>query len=54
MEKRLTPEKRNKYQELLAAAQKNPEEYKSVIQIVSLALQLDEKGEFYKFKEVFS
>ena len=53
MESRLTPEKRKKYQELLEMAQKNPEEYKSVIQIVSLALQLDEKGEYWKFKEVF-
>ena len=53
MRSRLTPEKRKKYQELLEAAKKSPEEYKGVIQIVNLALQLDEKGEFYKFKEVF-
>lgn len=31
----------------------DPQEAKSAIEIIQLALQLDDKGEFWKFNEIF-
>lgn len=44
---------RNVYQDLLNQLGDLGEEADSTREILQLALQLDEKGEFWKFKEVF-
>lgn len=44
---------RDAYQTLLKELENAGEEANSTRQILQLALQLDEKGEFYKFIEVF-
>lgn len=49
-----TPEVRNRYLELLEKAKENPKENELAIQLATLALKLDEKGEFWKFSTVFS
>lgn len=46
-------EQRDAYQNLLKELENVGEEADSTRQILQLALQLDEKGEFYKFIEVF-
>ena len=52
-EEKMTPEQRKAYQALLNGLEDLGEEAYSTRQILQLALQLDEKGEFYKFIEVF-
>ena len=47
------PEQRNAYKTLLKELENQGEESAPARQILQLALQLDEKGEFYKFIEVF-
>ena len=49
----MDPEQRNAYKTLLKELENMGEEATPTIQILQLALQLDEKGEFYKFIEVF-
>lgn len=49
----MNPEQRNAYKTLLKELENHGEEYEPVRQILQLALQLDGKGEFYKFIEVF-
>ena len=49
----MNPEQRDAYQALLKELENMGEEAESTRQILQLALQLDEKGEFYKFIEVF-
>lgn len=49
----MDPEQRDAYQTLLKELENVGEEADSTRQILQLALQLDEKGEFYKFIEVF-
>ena len=49
----MDPEQRNAYKTLLNELENQGEEADSARQILQLALQLDEKGEFYKFIEVF-
>ena len=49
----MDPAQRNAYQTLLKELENAGEEANSTRQILQLALQLDEKGEFYKFIEVF-
>ena len=49
----MDPEQRNAYKTLLKELENNGEEVTPARQILQLALQLDEKGEFYKFIEVF-
>lgn len=44
---------RDAYQTLLKELENVGEEADTTRQILQLALQLDEKGEFWKFKEVF-
>ena len=44
---------RDAYQTLLKELENMGEEADPTRQILQLALQLDEKGEFWKFKEVF-
>ena len=44
---------RDAYQTLLKEMENLGDEATQTIQILQLALQLDEKGEFYKFIEVF-
>ena len=53
MQEKMDPEQRNAYQTLLKELENLGEEATPTIQILQLALQLDEKGEFWKFKEVF-
>lgn len=52
-QEKMTPEQRDAYQTLLKELENKGEEADSTKQILQLALQLDEKGEFYKFIEVF-
>lgn len=52
-QEKMTPEQRDAYQTLLKELENVGEEADSTRQILQLALQLDEKGEFWKFKEVF-
>ena len=52
-QEKMDPEQRDAYQTLLKELENVGEEADSTRQILQLALQLDEKGEFYKFKEVF-
>ena len=49
----MDPEHRDAYQTLLKELENLGEEATPTIQILQLALHLDEKGEFWKFKEVF-
>ena len=53
MQEKMDPEQRNAYKTLLNELENQGEESAPVIQILQLALQLDEKGEFYKFIDVF-
>ena len=50
-QERMTQEQRESYKNLLKDL--DGENNNQVKQILQLALQLDEKGEFYKFIEVF-
>ena len=52
-QEKMDPEQRDAYQTLLKELENVGEEADSTTQVLQLALQLDEKGEFYKFKEVF-
>nr|DAE50278.1 MAG TPA: hypothetical protein [Bacteriophage sp.] len=52
-QEKMSPEQRDAYQNLLKELENQGEEADSTRQILQLALQLDEKGEFYKFIEVF-
>ena len=52
-QEKMDPDQRDAYQILLKELENVGEEADSTRQILQLALQLDEKGEFYKFKEVF-
>lgn len=52
-QEKMDPEQRNAYQTLLKELENLGEEAAPTRQILQLALQLDEKGEFWKFKEVF-
>lgn len=52
-QERMSPEQRDVYQILLKEMESWGEEAIPTRQILQLALQLDEKGEFYKFIEVF-
>ena len=52
-QEKMDPEQRDAYQILLKELENLGEEATPTRQILQLALQLDEKGEFYKFKEVF-
>lgn len=52
-QEKMNPEQRDAYQTLLKELENVGEEADSTRQILQLALQLDEKGEFWKFKEVF-
>lgn len=52
-QEKMDPEQRDAYQILLKELENQGEEANSTRQILQLALQLDEKGEFYKFIEVF-
>lgn len=49
----MDPVQRDSYQILLKELENMGEEATPTRQILQLALQLDEKGEFYKFIEVF-
>ena len=49
----MDPAQRDAYQTLLKELENQGEEANPTRQILQLALQLDEKGEFYKFIEVF-
>ena len=51
MQERMTQEQRESYKNLLKELE--GENNNQVKQILQLALRLDEKGEFYKFIEVF-
>lgn len=50
---KMDPAQRDAYQTLLKELENMGEEATPTKQILQLALQLDEKGEFYKFIEVF-
>lgn len=50
---KMDPAQRDAYQTLLKELENLGEEATPTRQILQLALQLDEKGEFYKFIEVF-
>lgn len=52
-QKKMDPAQRVAYQALLNQLGDIGEEATPARQILQLALQLDEKGEFYKFVEVF-
>ena len=52
-QEKMDPEQRDAYQILLKELENLGEEAEPTRQILQLALQLDEKGEFYKFIEVF-
>ena len=52
-QEKMDPAQRDAYQTLLKELENMGEEAESTRQILQLALQLDEKGEFYKFIEVF-
>lgn len=52
-QEKMSQEQRNAYQTLLKEIENVGEEAEPTRQILQLALQLDEKGEFYKFIEVF-
>lgn len=52
-QEKMDPDQRDAYQMLLKELENVGEEADLTRQILQLALQLDEKGEFYKFIEVF-
>lgn len=52
-QEKMDPKQRDAYKTLLKELENMGEEADSTIQILQLALQLDEKREFWKFKEVF-
>ena len=52
-QEKMDPAQRDAYQILLKELENLGEEATPTRQILQLALQLDEKGEFYKFIEVF-
>ena len=52
-QEKMDPEQMDAYQTLLKELENVGEEADSARQILQLALQLDEKGEFWKFREVF-
>ena len=52
-QEKMDPAQRDAYQILLKELENLGEESTPTRQILQLALQLDEKGEFYKFIEVF-
>lgn len=52
-QEKMDPEQRNAYKTLLKELENHGEEATPARQILQLALQIDEKGEFYKFIEVF-
>ena len=52
-QEKMDPGQRDAYQTLLKELENLGEEASPTRQILQLALQLDEKGEFYKFIEVF-
>lgn len=52
-QEKMDPAQRDAYQTLLKEMESLGEEATPTRQILQLALQLDEKGEFWKFKEVF-
>lgn len=52
-QEKMSQEQRDAYQTLLKEIENVGEEAEPTRQILQLALQLDEKGEFYKFIEVF-
>lgn len=52
-QEKMDPKQRDAYQILLNKLENMGEEADPTRQILELALQLDEKGEFWKFKEVF-
>lgn len=52
-QEKMDPAQRRAYQDLLNQLGGIGEEADSTRQILQLALQLDEKGEFWKFIEVF-
>lgn len=52
-QEKMDPAQRDAYQILLNELENQGEEATPTRQILQLALQLDEKGEFYKFIEVF-
>lgn len=52
-QEKMDPVHRDAYQTLLKELENTGEEAEPTRQILQLALQLDEKGEFYKFIEVF-
>ena len=52
-QEKMDPLQRDAYQILLKELENLGEEAAPTRQILQLALQLDEKGEFYKFIEVF-
>ena len=52
-QEKMDPAQRNAYQDLLKQLEGVGEEADSMRQILQLALRLDEKGEFWKFIEVF-
>lgn len=52
-QEKMDPAQRDAYQILLNELENMGEEEAPTRQILQLALQLDEKGEFYKFIEVF-
>lgn len=52
-QEKMDPAQRDAYKTLLKELESMGEEAESTRQILQLALQLDEKGEFYKFIEVF-
>ena len=52
-QEKMDPDQRDAYQILLKELENLGEEAEPTRQILQLALQLDEKGEFYKFIEVF-
>ena len=52
-QEKMDPDQRDAYQILLKELENLGKEAAPTRQILQLALQLDEKGEFWKFKEVF-
>ena len=52
-QEKMDPEQRDAYQILLKELENLGDEANPTRQILQLAFQLDEKGEFYKFIEVF-
>ena len=49
----MTPEMRQKMEEIYNKLLDEAPEAKAGIQIVKLALDMDNKGEYWKFKEIF-